>query len=683
MGQIKTDVSVYLRAYPNEKPVFKPFLFNFDVNFAKKFQILGTTFSAYILSPDEGMKTSFAFEDELLLIVHPYTSMQPRILQAVEIVFKSEPFKSRVDPLTYFLVSRDDNVEEWSSNYLMSHPQSRTPISISLTAVDANKDDRWFIRNQLSSQLYNKDLFDYTLPLDDDLLFFGRKSVIDDFISAVRKGQNRGLFGLRKTGKTSLLFKLARDVKNLNVAKVLYLDCKRPDLRSLSWQSLLELIAKEVAELCDKKYISTKEPVKNLARLISNIEANDKICVIFDEIEYISPLAHIDKHWKDDFLPFWQTLWSIQSEHRKISFVVAGVNPYLCEIDLINRVQNPMFSIIRPTYLTGLSADEVAQMIRAIGGRMGLGFDIDSINYLNARYGGHPLLTRMACSHTNQISSHKGLSRPLGITRKWLAAEENDREDELYFYCRAVVSELQEFYEDEYELLEMLATGNITDFNELAAEPGWIKHLKSYGIIDIANSGKPTFRIPVIQRYVGNEKARRNKTREIRSVIDGEKRAAWIEIRRYNVLHDLKSMLRNISAKGMWQPYGSSFLPEADLLARIRVAFDWDSFNSFITEINKCLVETIDITHTKSGFFNRLKNTYPDFFDALHRIRLLRNNADHLRLDARVEESLQSYLRRDLFGRSLTKIDEPWFVLQQVVLDELFAAVQYENAKII
>ncbi|WP_044156384.1 hypothetical protein, partial [Escherichia coli] len=81
----------------------------------------------------------------------------------------------------------------------------------------------------------------------------------------------------------------------------------------------------------------TKEPVKNLARLISNIEANDKICVIFDEIEYISPLAHIDKHWKDDFLPFWQTLWSIQSEHRKISFVVAGVNPYLCEIDLINR----------------------------------------------------------------------------------------------------------------------------------------------------------------------------------------------------------------------------------------------------------------------------------------------------------------------------------------------------------
>lgn len=530
--------------------------------------------------------------------------------------------------------------------------------------------------------MYNRDLFDYTLPLDDDLLFFGRKAVIDDFIGAVRKSQNRGLFGLRKTGKTSVLFKLARDIKELNVAKVLYLDCKRPDLRSLSWQSLLELIAKEVADLYGKKYISTKEPVKNLARLISNIEPTGKICVIFDEIEYISPLAHIDTHWKEDFLPFWQTLWSIQSEQRKVSFVVAGVNPYLCEIDLINRVQNPMFSIIRPTYLTGLSSDEVAQMVRAIGGRMGLGFDLDAINYLNTRYGGHPLLTRMACSHTNRVASRKGQSRPLGITRKSLTAEENDREDELYFYCRAVVSELQEFYEDGYELLEMLATGNIIDFNELAAEPGWIKHLKSYGIVDVAISGKPSFRIPVIQRYVGNEQARKNKTREVRSVIESDKRESWIEIRRYNLLHDLKAMLRNISAKGMWQPYGGSFLPEADLLGRIRVAVDWDSFTSFITDINKCLVETIDITHSKSGFFNRLKNTYPELFDALHRIRLLRNNADHLRLEARVEESLRSYLRRDLFGRSLSQVNEPWFVLQQVVLDELFAAVQYESANI-
>lgn len=151
MGEIKSDVVVFLRSYPDEKPILKPFLFNFNVNFSKRFQILGTQFSAYILSPDDGMKTSFAFEDELLLITHPYSSMQPRILQAVETVFKAEPFKSRVDPLTYFLVSRDDNVEEWSSNHLMSHPQARTPIPLSFTAVNANKDDRWFIRNQLAS----------------------------------------------------------------------------------------------------------------------------------------------------------------------------------------------------------------------------------------------------------------------------------------------------------------------------------------------------------------------------------------------------------------------------------------------------------------------------------------------------------------------------------------------------
>ena len=73
---------------------------------------------------------------------------------------------------------------------------------------------------------------------------------------------------------------------------------------------------------------------------------NSSLCIAFDEIEYISPLSE-DSHWKKDFVPFWQTLWSVQSEVRRISFIVAGVNPTIVENDMFDGVPNPIFGIVR------------------------------------------------------------------------------------------------------------------------------------------------------------------------------------------------------------------------------------------------------------------------------------------------------------------------------------------------
>jgi hypothetical protein len=49
-------------------------------------------------------------------------------------------------------------------------------------------------------------------------------------------------------------------------------------------------------------------------------------------------------------------------------------------------------------------------------------------------------------------------------------------------YCRHVVSELKKFYPDEYELLEMLAGGQVIDVMDLSGEPEYTRHLKEYGL---------------------------------------------------------------------------------------------------------------------------------------------------------------------------------------------------------
>jgi predicted AAA+ superfamily ATPase len=76
-------------------------------------------------------------------------------------------------------------------------------------------------------------LFDYQLPLDSDLFFFGRDQIVADHLDAIRRSQNRGLFGLRKTGKTSILYKLKRQMEREGLGAFLYYDCKMPSIRMM------------------------------------------------------------------------------------------------------------------------------------------------------------------------------------------------------------------------------------------------------------------------------------------------------------------------------------------------------------------------------------------------------------------------------------------------------------------
>jgi hypothetical protein len=189
-----------------------------------------------------------------------------------------------------------------------------------------------------------------------------------------------------------------------------------------------------------------------------------KIVLCFDEIEFISYYAKLNEHWKKEYTDFWQTIWSIQSETKAFSFIITGVNPNVVEESLINGVQNPLFGIVSYEYLKGLDLDDAKLMITKLGKRMGMDYEFESLKYLFNRYGGHPLLTRMACSLTNKKIQYQKMSRPFEIKKDYLVNDQDLRDNELSYYCGHIVSELYEFYKDEYEMLEFLATGMLSDF---------------------------------------------------------------------------------------------------------------------------------------------------------------------------------------------------------------------------
>jgi hypothetical protein len=222
---------------------------------------------------------------------------------------------------------------------------------------------------------------------------------------------------------------------------------------------------------------------------------------------------------------------------------------------------------------------------------------------MHQRYGGHPLLTRLACSFTNKAIIRDELKRPLQISKDRLLKEESQRESDLQFYCRHVVSELKQFYDVEYQLLEKIARGEIVDFLEFAAEPEFIKHLKGYGLIAV-DKGRPDFKIPVIKRYIAFEAARQRKSGELRSMVPEHDRADWLERRKDGIFRDMKQFLKFCESNNKPALYGVPYIVEADQFASIKVSRSWSEFVAFINAMNQTFVEPIDNLNGK-GFFHK------------------------------------------------------------------------------
>jgi hypothetical protein len=241
MGQIRSDVrDAHLFAYPDEEALLRPFLEGFDVTWGRRRNAFNTSLSVYFLRPEPHIADTFGFSQEILLLYSPFVSIETRTFQAAEAFLHDDPAKGRVERLTYFIISEMDDVEDWVRRYVAENHESRLIVAFAARTLRNNDQGGWFIRNVISRQLFTRDLFDYRLPLERDTYFFGRDDLLMDYRDAVHRSENRGLFGLRKTGKTSFLYKLTRLLNDENIAHCFFYDCKSPAVRKLRWYELLD-----------------------------------------------------------------------------------------------------------------------------------------------------------------------------------------------------------------------------------------------------------------------------------------------------------------------------------------------------------------------------------------------------------------------------------------------------------
>lgn len=671
MGHIHAEVETSYSLTGIERSLLQPFLNGFHVSWARQYEKFNAKISAFLLKPETFMTQTFGIESEICLFFTSYESLQDRTIQAANAFMQEQPALGRVDPSLFFLVTNDPNHFNWISDYQSRNPQSRTCVTFYSEDLKGTKEAH-FLRNKIAKQLFTRDLFDYQLPVDNDLFFFGRESLVQDYIDAIRKSQNRGLFGLRKTGKTSTLLKIKRFCDQNKIAKVLYFDCKLPSIRSLGWQEFLQRIIGELGHsVSGVDHISDK-----FLKAIKALSKQKKVCLIFDEIEFVSPISPFDPHWQTDFVPFWQTLWSTQSQVRSLSFIIAGVNPYVAEQDKFGGGQNPIFGIVKPFYLKGFETSDTRKMVKSFGRRMGLVFDESAITYLQNRYGGHPLLVRLACSYTHFKKDAAKLDRPITVTSAVLSKDEKDREVDILPYGRHVVSEIKDFYPDEYALLELLALGQSADYWELSAEPEWVRHIEAYGIVSSDRSEKPKFLIPVLERYIAGEAKKRSGARDDANLNLGE-RPGWLKRRIEQIVSGHRSLETSFARAYGGPIYPGTSIAEADKIPFLEVARNLTQVGSYCLQLYRSFIEPV----YKSSHYS-FEGKLPNLEASLEDIRIMRHYFGHTSLRTEVQKKAEGVIMKVTNKSSPVLADDDAPLLQQYLTDNLFLSIQIELQKL-
>ncbi|MDP4094281.1 MAG: AAA-like domain-containing protein [Bacillota bacterium] len=480
--------------FPDEKLILNRFLELFSISGDAKRIKIDHEVSIYSLKPLNHTKEAFCFEKNILLVYSPQGTLPHNLLYSIEQYLNYPINKKNLETLCYIIISSDLKVREKVIEYINSSIESR--IIIPFNTSELKKGFDWFVRNRFSEHLFVRDLFDIKQPLRDSNYFFGRKAIVRELFEKLVNGENIGLFGLRRTGKTSTIYQILNLYEKEKKGIGIKIDAQNPAIYFSTWWEVLKIIIEEISlkakikipeDICNIKdeKSASKDFCNGIKYIINKINlSSSRILIVIDEIEHISAHLSINNGWDKGYLPFWQTMRSLQADIGKLSFMLVGVNALPIEKPSIDGVDNPLFGLINQYYIPSFDKTEVRDMVRTLGRYMGMHFDEKCYDYLKERYGGHPLLIRLACSYLHRRTLEHEEKRPISITIQKLKDTEEQRDLSLYYYGSQFLEVLKNFYRDEYDMLGLLSQGHYADFIELSnSAPEYREHLIRYGLI--------------------------------------------------------------------------------------------------------------------------------------------------------------------------------------------------------
>jgi hypothetical protein len=471
-------------------------------------------FYSVFLKPTDELINRFHLFGNVLCVLHPHPHLDGRVFDYIESQLDSNQY--RLDKLCVILISNASTVEE-NVKRISVEAEARIFVPFRYQEFSGGTPGKHeLMLNRLTEHLYTKNLFGISSALKTDRYFFGRKADVQRLVGKYQSGENGSIFGLRRIGKTSVLWAVVREL-NINGVPVAFIDCSDTRYHGTTWNHTLYQIKNSLFEsnklkgaghkITDYSPNNASVAFQKDLELIRN-KFGKPVLLILDEIENISFGLSPSQNWSSghDYLFFWQTIRSIFQQNTNLfTFQICGVNPHIIEIPILpDGRDNPIYRYIEPNYLGFFNVENVTEMVSIIGGYMGLQFDNEIFTYLTDDYGGHPFLIRQVCSRIYETQTVSKIPRQFKIKKESYKADSNEFAKFLSDYVDLILKILIERYTDEYKLLQYLAAKDFETFSTFATEPSWISHLIGYGLITKVNE-KYFFRISVVEESVARQ----------------------------------------------------------------------------------------------------------------------------------------------------------------------------------
>jgi HEAT repeat protein len=288
-------------------------------------------------------------------------------------------------------------------------------IPIPLTSVESALSSKFncmgLLEEYVDRYLQRADFFDDKNAISDTFSFFGRTEILQRLGEELLRYQGIGLFGLRKSGKTSVLLQLSFLLRE---HPVVHIDLQRyggSRYGAALFNDLLQRLSSLETDIplpqfepfSHEKFAAelTAEFIQRFSELARAIEKSNKyklpILCFLDEVERIIPTP--EDHWEkaEEFNACFGALRVLNQEQRQLSLLVADVHPDCNRINTWNQEgvsTNPVFSFFKEIFLLPFSLEETKDMLANIGKLMGLEFDEETLRQIHQQSCGHPFVSR-------------------------------------------------------------------------------------------------------------------------------------------------------------------------------------------------------------------------------------------------------------------------------------------------
>ena len=318
------------------------------------------------------------------------------------------------------------------------------------------------------------------------MLFGDRGKIADSIVQRCSENKCSGIFGLRRSGKSSVLRAVERRLEQIGI-KYTKIEA-RSELESVdSWKIALFDIARKVRiattniEQMDGESRNDynkrlglscteddyqKRPTQCFVDDIKLYTKNeDSFVVAIDEVELITYNTATSAMWQD--LDSYKGFWSALRDSG-IVLIVCGVNSTINEQSTITykgkSCDNPMYERIHncadfsKTYLPVFTDEQTGIMINTLGSYSNIGFNNVYVD-INRVFGGQPYAIRQFCAYVfDNVKEHRTPGEVYQVSKPTFDAlvDSFNNSNKGIQLCKTILQHIQT-YSDEYDELKSIA----------------------------------------------------------------------------------------------------------------------------------------------------------------------------------------------------------------------------------